>query len=188
MQKGFTLLEVIVVVVIIALLSVIFIANFRGGEQQFALQRSVHKLAQDLRRAQGLALAGQEFKGIFQGGYGIHFVETPESEKTGKYILFVDCNNNNTFDGEAATPCDDCTGASCIEDIFSEEVEEIPLENEIKISKLKPTFPLDIVFYPPDPETTINNDPSISSASITLNFNGQTKKITVNTAGLIDIE
>ncbi len=49
-----------VVISIIILLSTFFIANYRGGEKQFALKRSVHQLAQDLRRAQEMAMSSQK--------------------------------------------------------------------------------------------------------------------------------
>lgn len=194
-NKGFTLLEITVVIVIIIFLSTIFVINYRGGEKQFALKRSAHKLAQDLRGAQEMALAGQEFKGIFQGGYGIHFTVTPETEKTGEYTLFVDCkdlsgSDNKVFDS-VNTTCDDCTG-NCVDNILSEEVEIISLEEGIYISELSPSLsgdPLSILFFPPDPTVTINGDPIINSASITLTFDGQsTKTVSVNKAGLIEVE
>jgi Tfp pilus assembly major pilin PilA len=190
MQKvrGFTLLEITVVISIIILLSTIFLASYRGGEKQFALKRSAHQIAQDLRRAQEMAMSGQEFKGAFQGGFGIHFTVTPEDENTGTYTLFVDCDNDKIFDGGIPT-CDDCTGDECIGPTFSEEIETFSLEEGIKIANLSPAPPLDVVFFPPDPEVTINGADTITSASITLTFDGQSPKIiTINTAGLIEIE
>ncbi len=190
MQKvrGFTLLEITVVVSIIILLSTIFLASYRGGEKQFALKRSAHQLAQDLRRAQEMAMSGQEFKGAFQGGFGIHFVVTFGDENTGKYTLFVDCDNDDIFDGGIPT-CDDCTGEECSGPIFSEEIETFSLEEGIKIGAISPSFPLDVVFFPPDPEIIINGNLAITSASINLTFDGQSQKIiTINTAGLIEIE
>lgn len=186
MKRGFTLLEITVVVSIIILLSTVFIASYRGGEKQFALKRSAHQLAQGLRRAQEMAMSGQEFKGAFQGGFGIHFTVTPEAENTGTYTLFVDCDNDKVFDGGIPT-CDDCTGESCIGPTFSEEIEIFSLEEGIKIANLLPSSPLDVVFFPPDPEITIT--PSANLASITLTFDGQSQKIiTINTAGLIEIK
>lgn len=192
-NKAFTLLEITVVVSIIILLSTIFIANYRGGEKQFALKRSAHQLSQSLRRAQEMAMSGQEFKGTFQGGFGIHFTVTPGPENTGSYTLFVDCNfvggePNKIFD-EGGSPCDDCTGSSCIQDIYPEEIETFFLEEGIKIDNLLPSSPLNVVFFPPDPEIIINGNDDITSAAISLTFDDQSQKIiTINTAGLIEIE
>src|SRR4030042_970003 len=90
-NKGFTLLEITIVVVIITLLSTIFIASYREGEKQFALKRSAHQLAQSIRKAQELALSSQEYMGAFQGGYGVCLSLTLTDEETGTYTLFVDC-------------------------------------------------------------------------------------------------
>jgi prepilin-type N-terminal cleavage/methylation domain-containing protein len=186
-QKGFTLLEITVVVSIIILLSTIFIANYRGGEKQFALQRSAHKLVQDLRRAQEMAMSSQRTSSEFgsetvpQGGYGISFKKDLNS-----YILFADCDGDGKFDetGEALS----CQKATKVTP-FPEKIKELSLEEGIKITKLLPSLEnsLSITFLPPDPKVIIT--PSGSSASITLTFNSQSKKvIIINTVGLIDIE
>ncbi len=193
-NKAFTLLEITVVVSIIILLSTIFLANYRGGEKQFALKRSAHQLSQSLRRAQEMAMSGQEFKGTFQGGFGIHFTVTPENENTGTYTLFVDCEpsgseSNKVFNGESSSPCDNCMGETCISDVETEKIETIFLEEGIKIGELSVSPFLDVVFFPPDPEVTINGNIAITSASISLTFDGQSQKIiTINTVGLIEIE
>ena len=179
-NKGFTLLEITVVISIITLLSTIFLANYRQGEKNFALQRSAHQLAQDLRRAQEMTMAGREFKGKFQGGYGIHLVKG-----TGEYILFIDCDDDDVFD-EGNTTCDNFG----TEDILIEEVSRFSLEEGITIKEILPSSPfLDIKFYPPDPSTTITPAPANDSATITLTFGGASeKKVIINTAGLIEIE
>jgi len=188
-NKGFTLLEVSAVIVIIALLSTIFIAGYREGEKQFALKRSAHQLAQSLRKAQGMALSSQEYMGKFQGGYGICFQITPLSEETGKYTLFVDCDNDNEFDGSYLV-CKNCLGTGCISNSASEKIEDFILEKRIKITNLIPSSLEDtlcITFTPPNPKVTIL--PEASSASITLNFKeGPGKTIYVNKSGLIEIE
>jgi len=181
--RGFTLLEITVVISIIILLGTIFIANYRGGEKQFALRRSANKLAQDLRRTQEMAMSGVLFNGVFpKGGYGIHLKEDLDS-----YILFADCDGDGESDenGPALT----CTDATP-ENPYPETIEEISLEEGIKILTLNPhtgSKALEITFFPPDPTVTIN--PDASSATISLTFDGVSQKtVTVNKVGLIDIE
>jgi len=137
--------------------------NYRTGESQLALQRSANKLAQDIRRAQEMAMSAKEFEGVVPpGGYGINFQTNLTS-----YILFADLNNNKVFDS-------------------GEAIETLSLERGVKISNLSPASPLTISFTPPDP--TVNINPSNSLAIITLSNNGQTKIIKVNKAGLIYVE
>jgi len=152
-----------VVTGIIILLSALVLPNYRTGESQLALQRSANKLAQDIRRAQEMAMSAKEFEGVVPpGGYGINFQTNLTS-----YILFADLNNNKIFDS-------------------GEAIETLSLERGVKISNLSPASPLTISFTPPDP--TVNINPSNSLAIITLSNNGQTKIIKVNKAGLIYVE
>lgn len=180
---GFTLLEITVVVSIIILLGTIFIVNYRGGEKQFALQRSAHKLSQDLRRAQEMAMSAQIFEDTFpKGGYGISLQEGSNS-----YILFADCNGDGVYSlaGSAAT-CDLSTPANPF--YKGEKIEEIFLEDRISIFQLSPSAvdkSLSVTFYPPDPKTTIT--PQSSSASIVLTIDGQTRTVSINSVGLIDV-
>ena len=163
MQKAFTLIELLVVTGIIILLSALVLPNYRTGESQLALQRSANKLAQDIRRAQEMAMSAKEFEGVVPpGGYGINFQTNLTS-----YILFADLNNNKVFDS-------------------GEAIETLSLERGVKISNLSPASPLTISFTPPDP--TVNINPSNSLAIITLSNNGQTKIIKVNKAGLNYVE
>jgi len=184
-KLGFTLLEITVVIFIIGLLAAIVLANYRGGEKQSALLRSTHRLAQDLRRAEEMAISSKSFYNAFpKGGYGIYFTEGPNS-----YILFADCNNNKIYDGGIYV-CPDCTGGSCIENVQQEKIEELFLEEGIKIKNLQvDSFPVDflpITFAPPDPTVTIAGG---NEAAITLCLKDNesiTRTVTVNIAGLID--
>ena len=179
---GFTLLEITVVVSIIIMLGTFFVVNYRGGEKQFALQRSAHKLAQDLRRAQGMAMSSQQFNGTFpKGGYGIHF-----KKGLSTYILFADCNADTEADesGFALT----CVLATPISP-FPETVEEEKLEDGIIISNVSPSSggnTLDITFFPPDPTITIN--PQSTSAVITLTSGAYSRTVSINSVGLIDVD
>jgi len=168
-QKGFTLVELTVVIAIIILLSGLVLTNYRVGEREYALLRSAQKLAQDLRRAQKMAMASETLPakcgGEFSaGGYGIYFVTASNS-----YILFADCDDNGEYD------------------LGPEKIEEIFLESKIKISTLSSDpFSLNITFFPPDP--TIIIKPSANPATITLKNDGKTKTVKINTAGLIEID
>lgn len=174
------MVELIVVVSIVALLSTVILANYRGGEKQFALKRAAHKLAQDLRLAQTMAMSSKKFEDVFpKGGYGIRFQNNSDS-----YILFADCDNDDEFDAGGTAP--NCNSATP-QNPYSELVQEFSLEQGIKITSLFPSGnTLFIVFFPPDPTITIN--PDAVSASIALGFDGQSITVSINKAGLIEIQ
>lgn len=186
--KGFTLLEITVVVAIIILLSTIFVINYQGGEKQFVLKRSTHKLAQDLRAVQEMAMSSQETppglglpETFPKGGYGIYFEKNSNS-----YILFADCDGESDYDSWGSNSCENAaTGEG---NSLNEKIEEFFLEEEIYISGLSSgENSLIVTFFPPEP--IINIYPVADWASITLSFNGQYQKTVIIYAnGLIDID
>lgn len=138
-NRAFTLVEMLVVVGITLILTAVVTPGFRSGAKGFSLKRSGYKIAQDIRRAQELAMSAREFVGApasFKGGYGVNFQINGVS-----YILFADLDNDMVFDSP------------------TEKVEEITLEKGIKISSLKVSnnvvSPLNIVFLPPIPAVFI---------------------------------
>jgi len=180
------------------LLTAIVLANYRGGEKQSALLRSTHRLAQDLRQAEEMAMACQKTKipsesieEFFpRGGYGVYFVKNSDS-----YILFGDCDGEGDYDHSGSFTCDEATsgiGNSC-----KETIEGLSLEEGIKIKELQlKTFgnelllvdSLSITFIPPDPEVKISGG---KKAFITLCLKDNEsifRTITVNKAGLIDTD
>jgi prepilin-type N-terminal cleavage/methylation domain-containing protein len=165
MQKssGFTLIELLAVTGIILLMTAIAIPNFRLNSKQLALQRSAVKLAQDLRRAQELAISSQEVSGVVPYGFGIHF----DNSLTDRYVLFADLNNDHHRDAA------------------DQDLETIKLEPDITISDLAPAFAFSVLFVPPDPAVFIHDLSSGTQASITLN---SSQTIFVNNAGLIAIQ
>lgn len=180
-QKGITLIEVLASLLIIALLSALSFAINRQTNQRFNLLRSANKLAQDIRRAQQMAMAATEFHGaVPEGGYGIYLFR-----ETNTYILFADCDNNHQYISGELT-CIDEFG-----DGFSEIVEEISLEKGVKIKCLYDfCWSLgEIVFAPPDPTTYLLPFGWIPiTIQISLETDPtKTKTISVNPAGLIEI-
>lgn len=172
MKKGFTIIEILVVIGIITLLTAIILPHYRAGEHQFALQRSAHQLAQDLRRAKEMAMSAQEFQGAIPGGgFGI-YLEREDKD----YLLYADINGNQRFDGGDG------------------QVEIINLEQGIKISDISLGSFSSVNFKPPDPVTRISGAWEAGAAdevAITLAIEaepGTTRVINVNRAGLIAIE
>jgi len=151
MSKGFTLIELIVVISIIVLITALTLPNYRAGDKLLALQRATHKLSQDLRRAQEMAISAKEFEGEVSA-YGIYLNE----DQPTKYILFADIDGDQEYSG------------------LNEQVEEITLETNIEIREFYPIHQssLHIVFSPPDPSTTFS--PDASSAVIEVAIEGST--------------
>jgi len=172
-EKGFTLTELLVVITIISLLTVLTFAQYNRGQKSFALQRSAHKLSQDIRRVQEMAMSAKERSGVVPPRYGILFdTDSPDS-----YKLFSDINDNGTYQ-----PPDEI-----IETVYLEKGVEI---NEVFVwnppSSKTEVF---ISFKPPDPSTEIR-DPGGPRlvVRIQLIIESQTKNVFINKAGLIYVE
>ena len=174
-NNGFTLAELLVVTGIILLLTALILPNYRAGERSLALQRSAHKLSQDLRRAQEMAMSAKEFEGQVHPRYGVEF---DMNSSLNSYIIFADVNDNGKRE-----PADQI-------------VETIDLEKKVTIQQLFTGEPpvsqnkIWITFKPPDPITEIR-DPSaggLSLAGIQLVADNQTRTIKINKAGLIYVE
>ena len=155
-EKGFTLVEILVVTAIIIILSAVVIPRYKVGDQHFRVQRSAHQLSQDLRRVQEMAMGateigqgivpvGQEFYPI--GGFGIHFdINDPKH-----YVIFADCDPalNKGYNGSFATPCG--PGGS----MFSELLEDVPFESKVEIGSMSLPSPLYVIFRAPYPSIEI---------------------------------
>jgi prepilin-type N-terminal cleavage/methylation domain-containing protein len=182
-NTGFTLIEVLIVVTIIAVLSAIILINYQEGQAHLALQRSTHILAQDIRRVQEMAMRAEDFQGtVARGGFGIR-VESG----TSTYILFADCNANQVFNATGtATNCNLATSVNP----FPEQLEIRELEKNINIVSVSPN-PSTIVFIPPDPGTRINAGVATSTTiRLEVIVGGITthREVIINNVGLIEIK
>ena len=171
---GFTLIESLIVVTIIATLLVVVSINYRIGEKNLALNQSIAILNQDLRRTEEMAMSVKEFHGVIPiGGYGINL-------KTGDdfYTIFADCNEDYEYT-LVGTPCNGSP----------EKLEQIMLGKKIIVANLFSGLSLsvmNIVFTPPNPLIVISGG---NEAVITLSLQDDVnvfKTIKINKAGLIE--
>jgi type II secretory pathway pseudopilin PulG len=173
-ELSFTLIEILVSMFIIVLMAGIVFANYRQGGQQFALQRSANKLAQDIRRAQQMAMsaagcpAGTGCAGLIPPGYGIYV-----NQGNTYYILYADTNppeGNGNYNGGDTT------------------IETINFESGVSILSANPSS-FSINFKPPDPTINIRGAAGdVNEGTITLSIaSGASKTIKANKAGLIEI-
>lgn len=187
--RGITLVEVIVVILIISIFSMILISDFPKIKRQFALSRSVYKLAQDLRRAQDMALSGLQItdengQAVPAKGYGIYI--NPSSDNKG-YILYADSNQPADFE---FTPVSGAEAGDYI-------VEKINLSDESPDVFIKEIRNIDggwasINFSPPNPNITIANllgDKSGIEIVFGLESDSSAERIiSVNKRGLIEVK
>ena len=166
--NGFTMIELLITMAIIGTLSAALFFNYGPIQDNFTLQKSAQKLAQDLRRIQEMAMAAEKEKcnGSETSNFGVYF----NTESNNKYIIFADCDNSKTRnEGDI-------------------DVEKISLEKKVEISVLS-LSPLNVVFIPPDPTTLINNDKLITRAEVTLSLgDNKNKTVEINNAGRIVIK
>jgi len=194
-NKGFTLLEIIVVTSIIIILSTVFILNYRTGEKQFALRRSAHQLAQAIRDVEEKAMSSQEFEDgsldpVFpKGGYGIQI-----EEGSGSYVMFADCDGDYEYDSEEEGGfSDSCFDAGKTGDPFrnGEKIYEhnLFLEGGVEISSICTAGnKVAIIFFPPDPKVLVNGSEITFNCTITLKNGNLYRNIDIFPSGLIDIQ
>jgi len=179
MKKGFTMIELFVVIGIIGILSSVAFLNWNRMEEGFALQNSAYKLLQDIRETQEMAMESKEVdcSGSETHSFGILFwpLVYPNS-----YLIFADCDNNRQW-------------------WFGDKtIKEINLEKNIEICDVLPVYlfgilPRHIIFSPPNPDVSIGslfgNSGWGTEAIITLcSDSGQEKEVRVNTSGMIEIK
>lgn len=173
---GFTLLEAMITVAIIAIMSSVYLVSYRSTNQKIILDQAVSMIISDLRLAQNMAMNVKQFNGnVPIGGYGIHISNTGATN----YIFFADCNSDShSFDG-ADTNCLDGAGNP-----ITEKVNNRDFSANVKISAVVAGY--NIVFEPPYPVVWIDGkkygDVGAQDALITLQYgsNPDTKTIKVD--------
>lgn len=155
-SSGFTLIEMLVVVAIVAVLSGAIVTSSFAGQKRYDLARAAQQMSADLRRAQNLALAGKMQAGVSPTGYGIY-------TNGNSYVLFYNLNPNKEHHGASV------------------DMETIALPTNVSLA---PTG-ASVYFVPPDPTTYINGA-SAGSLTFTLTNATYSKNITVYASGRIE--
>lgn len=177
-QRGLMLSELLITVAVILLLTSLVMVNYREGQKGVMLERAAHKIAQDIRAVQEMALSGRECPecgGEEPESYGIYFNKQLSPEQ---YIIYADKNGNKVYN----PPPDDA------------DIEIIALEEGVFIKTIDPNpNKISINFLPPDPTIIMKlqhgGEANETKIEIALTADqAKIKIITINTAGLIEID
>lgn len=141
-DTGFTIIEFLVVIAIVAVLSGIMVVNFRSGEEANRLQRSAQQVIQGMREAQNMALSAVEYQGQVYNYYGVHF---NRQSMPGFFYIYV--NSGVAYNSGS-------------------EIKTITLEDGIIISAVSTGAQLDAAFMPPHAFVEFN--PPVDDATITI--------------------
>lgn len=176
--RGFTLIEMVVVVGVISIVSGVILANNGRFGGQVLLQNLAYDIALSIRQAQVYGIAVQRFNNEYASAYGMHFsISSPDI-----YLLFADVAVVNG-----------------VYDDTSERVQATTIASRYAITALRingcngtVVSNLDIVFKRPDPDAYISAPPLSGlqeSACITVSSpRGDTKNIIVEVNGQIAVQ
>lgn len=165
-KKGFTLVEMLVVIGVMILVSGIVLANNNRFGGVVLLQNLAYDIALSIRQAQVYGIAVQRFNSSFTSAYGMHFQVDAGSQST--YVLFADAlaPENGFYD------CPQPGTTNC------ELVQSTTIATGYRVSQLCVTPPggsencsvtsLDVTFKRPEPDAYIR-----SSAGSAINESGE---------------
>lgn len=172
-KAGFTLIELIISVSIIALVVGIFLANYYGGESQSQLINATSALMRELRTAQTKDAANVPYGSEASLGWGVNIVAS-----SSEYVLFADLDGDHIYDDET-------------EGFTVKGGRRITLPTGVVISAIDLADTINITFYH-DHEVlkTYFTDGSTSfttpvEITLTETGSGATKHVYVNPFGLI---
>lgn len=155
-QRGFSLIELMVAVGIMALINIMIFASYPEFSQKMALKRTSEEIALSARQAQAYALGIKKSSSVGDDyfGFGIHF----DKSNSKSLILFTDsgATPNKTYD---------------VGELFQEfKIDTGDYVSDLRICAdfCQSADTLDIVYPRASSMATINNDDTLSYATITI--------------------
>ncbi len=161
-KEGFTLIELMVVLVITMVLVILVIAGYSEGRPRLAVERTAEGFISDLYRARNKAQAATfyekegEPETLIGGEYGIYIEEGADS-----YFLFVDKDN-------------------------PQHIEEIKIERFVQILEIEPRDGSGAakIFYDEDGNFSFQNEDSGAIIFAAKDDDTIRRKVDINSAGI----
>lgn len=180
-KSGFTLIELIVSVSIIAMVTGIFLANYSSANRRTDLTMTAQKMVTDIRLSQNYALGLARYglsgsNNVPVGGWGVHIDLNNYTNK--KYVVFADDNGDKIYNSG--------------EDDIRYGAQVTTLPTNIIINSITTGTKADVVFIPPDPVTTITDAANVSTykqIDIVLKDlkTNSIKTVRINYLGLVEV-
>lgn len=166
------MIEIIISAGIIAMLTGIFLANYRSASERSVLNIFIHEMAGDIRLMQNYALGSYNYKGaIPAGGWGF-YIDT----SLNRYVLFADVDGDKQYGG---------SGEFFQSVNFPEHIVVDDIYTDSSLSSVNVTF------VPPLPAVNIGdvlNSYNDLIVSLKDDRSGMMRSINLNYFGLVDVQ
>lgn len=186
LKKGFTILELIIVIAIMSFITAIILFNSRGLNSSILVSNTAYEISLMIREAQvyGLGVRATENNTPIGFAYsqGIHFDSSAANANT--VILFSDKDNNGQYSGateniqtytinkdRAGSILSLCTGVTCSPEVLT----------------------ADVMFKRPNPEALFYVTPVSVATSVIINIGfapgtGECRSIIIQKSGSVQID
>lgn len=193
MKKGFTLIEILVVIAVTALLSTLAIVYSHVGQNEVSLSVQAEKISELILQAKELSVATYSTtSGVC--AYGVHFNFTDQTYSLFAYNSETSTAGSALFCPSYASTKDAGVILGDMQPYLGGGTWQIPIAPGVVIESSSPANDVltDVLFYPPDPDTLISlDDNTFTSATSTGNIYLETAdgknsmEISVTTAGQV---
>ncbi|MCX6794575.1 MAG: type II secretion system protein [Candidatus Falkowbacteria bacterium] len=184
-KSAFTLIEMVISISMIAIVTALFIANYRSANKRTDLIMTAQSLVADLHLAQNNTLGLVKYNtAVPAGGWGIAFDVTKNY-----YILFADLDAPGDPGHMSMEEAEEALAE------YGGRVTHLPAD--ITIAKLTTTGEVDndavnVIFLPPNPQTNIYRAAAAAtSSSLEIELregrNNSIKTVRINFLGLVEV-
>lgn len=198
--RGYTFIELIVVIAIFSIISSVVLFNFSDFSTNISLQNTTSDIALQIKEAQSDAISGRlndtinlyvDSSGLeyYKPSFGVRF----EIDRPTNFIKFTDLDKDRIYGGDCSV-----TNTECLKDVKIngfDSITNICVVKTTDLSNCEDVSILDISFERPFPDAIISADGDgtnffeNNSAQVTLvSSKGSQRKIIINSVGNISIE